>query len=478
MKYFSIMREYIYQKKVLIAPLFVLVFFFCFYLGAANIFAGDLPVLLVSVFLSAFSLAFAYLYSGTYSQSVAASFLGLSLILVFGYLKFLWILFFPESLNPYYQEFLWFVFRSRDALLSALTAQSVATAGFSAAVILGAYLSSKCFIGNRQLPVAPPSVEVEHSGVVLFSLLFFVFVVHVLIFRYKIGFMGLNPQPLPLHLAGILHYTNTIVIPYFILIYVFVSGRTAHLLFSRSGLALLLCWAISDTFLRTSRASLFLAPLLIVLLALTGGLQLRRLEKIFLGVVFFLALLSVPFVSEYRVARAIGESGLPAVSLAIDNVSKRENRYLGSLDFLFMRIPGIETTTLIMGVGGAPLKDRAVEVLFSKDSVPGYITKELLGIKSVQGLAPGLVGTLYLVGGYSGILTIFFVLGLLASFGWDYVTGLHIVTMPVLKAYLLFFFFSLLTEGSIQVFAKQLPFIAFSVVLCELYVVAGKVRNS
>ena len=211
---------------------------------------------------------------------------------------------------------------------------------------------------------------------------------------------------------------------------------------------------IIDMLLRNSRSSLLLAVLLLVFLILIDGIKLRRNEKVFFGVVVLLAFVMVPIMTEYRYIRV--NYNLPhieAFSNALNDVGRNWLMQLfKGLQFVFFRMPGIESLWCMIAWQGEPLGIHSIDVINSKNGIAGYLTYIIYPLRETDNtlLAPGFVGWFYLVAGLPAIVLGSIFAGALSVLGWKFLGRRYIESGPVAQVFFLWMFFLALTEGTLD----------------------------
>jgi hypothetical protein len=96
-------------------------------------------------------------------------------------------------------------------------------------------------------------------------------------FIYRIGQMGVDPgEPLPFRLKGVIFYARHVLIPLLILAIIYRATLASETRSVSVGLILLAMHGVSDAILRGSKSSLLLCLLLVVFLAASEGMRIRR----------------------------------------------------------------------------------------------------------------------------------------------------------------------------------------------------------
>ena len=144
---------------------------------------------------------------------------------------------------------------------------------------------------------------------------------------------------------------------------------------------------------------------------------------------------------------------------------------LGSIGFVFFRIPGIETTILVLGLASSPLWGASLKVMFTGAGLVGYLSETLLGIppESHMAVAASFIAGAYLAGGWPGVVLASFAAGAFSVAVFPLVESLAARTARVGRALALLLFFWLTTEGFSPMFLKQAAAACLSVGLFELF---------
>lgn len=422
--------------------------------------------------LSAISASAVCLELSRRGAAAIAAWMSLVLIFVFGYLKFYWILFDPISPQQFFPEYVWPVFRQKELRLPVF---SLLTLAFSASCVCILMLFRTMDRFNFRSSVERPAVtEAPGWGGLSLKLLYvlpaLIFCILGVVRYFQIGIPGVFTQPLPLRLSGVLYYTQTIIIPCLILVQVMAATRASRAGAARCGIGLLIVWAVGDALVRGSRASLLMVPLLLIFLALNGGVKIRRREVVLVLAIALAALVVSPLGIQYRGLRGEGVGVFQALYELRAGVSLSFSGLYRTLVFFFFRIPGAETLLALLGMYAEPLGDKAVAVMRSADGLSGYITTKIFLSKFMTAYAPSYYGGAYLLGGYGGIIIGAAVSALLSVAGWLFLRGLRLAVLPIAATLYLLVLFFLLTEGPTSMIPKQAFFAIFSVVLCEVIV--------
>jgi len=276
-----------------------------------------------------------------------------------------------------------------------------------------------------------------------------------LAYNYHIGEMGSKvAEPLPFRLNGVIFYSRLVVIPLLLLLLIYLADASKHLIVSRIGLLLLLGHGISDMLIRNSRSGLLLCVLLVLFLMVVGGIRFYRREKVFLGLALISAMLMIPFITQYRYHRTIGDAPtVDAMNSAIGAVfNGGYTSLLSGFEFVFFRIPGIEAIVSILGLGAKPLGMESLSILGQGNGMAGYVTNVVYQIPetSVTLAAPSYLGWFYIVGGVPLVVIGAILVSIFAVTLWSWLKKLDLMCSPVVQVFFLWMIFIAITEGTID----------------------------
>jgi hypothetical protein len=274
-------------------------------------------------------------------------------------------------------------------------------------------------------------------------------------FIYRIGQMGVDPgEPLPFRLKGVFFYARHVLIPLLILAIIYratLAGETRSVLV---GLILLAMHGVSDVILRGSKSSLLLCLLLVIFLAASEGIRIRRKGLVMIGVLALSGILLMPTITQYRAFRFDNDAGL--LQLFFSALIAANQDFIGvlnkSFNDLYFRIPGIETTWAIHYLVEEPLGPGLFETIRSQFGVTGYLNFEIyqVPVEAYTLYAPGFVGWLYLAGGWSGLTIGSIVLALLCVWMPRWFYGGRLLWPPVANTFFLWILFVSLTDGTLD----------------------------
>lgn len=400
------------------------------------------------------------------SRPGPAAWLLFLLTLIFGFAKFYLIAlspetvktFFPPSAGPYfddpgvlYRAFALQVlgFAALCAALSFFTPQSAGLDVESAGETSGWYAAAKII------------------SLAAFSA---VAVCAYLVGTFGIGVLGVPPRPLPFHLSGAVFYLQIVGIPALLLCQILASDKAGARKLLVAGWLAMFLWAGTDAALRGSKGSLFLAPLLLVFLMLSGGFVPRWTHAVAAAIPVLAGVAAAPLITAYRGFRIAGAAGWQALMGAVSAYSISSSGLIKSSVVIFFRIPGVETAIALAGVGAPVLGVSGVETALSGGGLGEYITRTvfLLPPDYQHSFAPSFLGGACLVGGFAGVAGAFFLAGLLAAWGWKFLGRFPLRSLPVARALFLAVLFWGMTEGITPIQLKQAASAAFFVALAEV----------
>ena len=465
------------MSSVLITLAVFLLFAAGYQATAGKLAAGGAQYLLLNIAGAAIA-SFTILKLKDYDVPLPARMLFL-ILLIFGYFKFYWLVLAPKFAQTFFTAKVKLLFLDPESLAAAFRIQTVSFLVYCAALL------GFCALGGKKKGAASLSAEKEEvpcpSAAKVFTALalFLLPVLMFLVYRYKVGVLGMPSKPLPLHLSGVIFYLQIIFLPGLLLAQIYSASRSGSPRLARAGGGLLLLWAVADAVLRTSRASLLLAPLLILFLALSGGLKLRKTE---IGAVLgagFMAVFFLPMITRYRELRMCAATSFDAIAFLLYNFSLAPRDLLGSIAFLVFRVPGVETLVLVLGFPSPVIGSGCFRVLFSGDGLSGYLTHRLMGAPAgdLSGFATSFLGGAYLCGGVPAVVIASVLAALVATYGWNALKALRLETLPVARTFFLILLFWGMTEGVSPTLFKQAAAAAVSLLAFETVMRLGRAQG-
>lgn len=392
-----------------------------------------------------------------FKRRYAAVWFGLIIIVTVYILRFYWITIDPSPVKvmlpaPSYRDMLPEV----DNLFNAFRLSAVAFAAFSFSAAAMLFLlrtqdnsahhveehgetASHWLIARLILLVMPP------------LMLALAYIAH----KYHIGEMGAAPgEPLPFRLNGAVFYARTVLLPLMVLVFMYSAEHSGHAVVARLGVLLLLSHGVIDMLIRGSRSSLLLCVLLLAFLVMAGGMQIRRKERIFIGIMIIIAIIMVPVMTDYRHWRVSQDlSVVDALNNAVGSVAIGWwGAFTKGVKFVFFRMPGAESLWAMLSRGAEPLGMQSLDVMAAKNGMAGYLTYHLHPMKIEDNtlLAPGFVGWFYLVAGIPAIVLGSVAAAIFSILGWKYLSRAYLVYGPIAQTFLLWMLFVALTEGTLD----------------------------
>ncbi|MDD5208126.1 MAG: hypothetical protein PHV36_01950 [Elusimicrobiales bacterium] len=402
-------------------------------------------------------------------ENNAAAWLVFCILLVFGYAKFYWLVLDPAPVMQFFPEGrAWEFFGSSSALLEAFRMQTMGFAAFC--LSLAALLRFK----KKSRSFDPARLEIPPAFLRFSSFLFFcVFLLSAsLMHKYKIGLLGMASAPLPFHLSGLIFYLHTMVLPIVIVTFIYLCGTAGKYWWSRLGMLAFVLWALSDVVLRTSRASLMLVPLLVLFLALSGGIKIKKYEVLAGLGLGLLAVILSPLIWGYRICRLSGLGSLVSIISSISAFHPRIADFSKAASFIFFRVPGIETAVVVSGFMVKPLWAGTFGVLFSGKGFSWYLGHSAFGLPfdAPNGFATPFIAQWYMAGGYPGIALAAIAALFISVAAWDRLKRSEYMIAPVAGAFFLLILFWALTEGVSPYLLKQ-SFVAASVLFAAEFTI-------
>lgn len=399
----------------------------------------------------------------------SAAWLVFFLLMLFGYAKFYWLVVDPMPIREFFTEWWsWRHFEVPATLLDAFLIQTLGFAGFCLSVF---FLPPRL----KDVPAQGVTSAVIRSSVLAYyfcALAGLLLASVLLVHKFKIGFMGMVSDPLPLRLSGLIFYFHTMLLPILIVAAICLAETARRHFWSRAGIILLIIWAVSDVLLRSSRASLMLVPLLLLFLALSGGIKIRKAEALAGFGIGFMAIILSPLIWSYRVFRLSGCGSFAALKASVSSFSFTTAGLAKSLSFIFFRVPGIDIPVIVSGFKVKVLGAEAFDVLFSEKGYSWYLGHFAFGLPfdAPNGFATPFIGQWYMAWGYPGIVLAGIAAGVFSVTAWDRLMKCGSPLAPVARAFFLLLFFWGLTEGVSPAFFKQVFVASAALLFGELLV--------
>lgn len=386
-----------------------------------------------------------------------AAWLVFLVMLIFGYAKFYCIVLFPDLPHPFFPTAAAPYFEDPAILFRAVLMQTISFGVLCASFILFTFNYPVHYV-RPCLPALLPRESYLRGSAILLWIIGFLFPLLIwLVYKYKIGVLGIPSAPLPFHLSGLIFYSQIIWLPGIILSLIYTASKAGHRPRVLLGGVLLFLWSIADAVLRGSKGSLLVAPLLLIFLWLSDGIKFRKGELYSVFAAGTLALLSTPVMAAYRIGRLSGEAMPAALLSALRNYSFSPSVFLESSLFIFFRVPGIETAIVVLGLGAVPLGPSSFNLLISGSGVGGYITQRLflMPVEYAHSFASSFLAGAYLLSGYSGVIAASILVVFASTYIWRKLEAIPIEALPVALSFFLLILFYGLTEGPSPILFKQ-----------------------
>lgn len=398
-------------------------------------------------------------------KRATASWLLVCLLFVFGYLKYIWILFDPVSPRQFFPRYVWPSFALPEFFFPVFAVQTLGFIGACLGILISFHLLDRSANDARDGMKAQtlPRISFCAWGISAASAALTLLSVKI----FNVGVLGADPRPLPLHLSGVIYYSQTILLPMAIAAQIYIAEKNGKSTLARAFILLLFLWAGGDALVRASRASLMEAPLILVFMAFCGGVTIRRAELAAISAVLVIGLLITPLTYEYRLLRVAGVGVMESMRGMAGQLSNGWYSLFKTAIFFFFRIPGAETVFALLGMGTEPLKGAFPQVLVSTGGLPEYLTREVFRVTYVMSYAPSFIGGAYAIWGYPAILLSSISAAAISVFGWNRLPLAKLQLGPVIAAFFLLIFFMFLTEGLTPIAVKQAVSAAAACALLE-----------
>lgn len=458
-----------------------LVFIFGFFLTFKH-YEGNVVEYLAYNLLASVSCAVLLTQVKLFDQKYIAVWVALILLVLLYFFRFYWItnsafqLKYLLPLNAYDT-----MVNDRDALLQAFKLSAIAFACFSFSS------SALLFFMRKQDSHVHQYIDSNNStlyGVMakcsLWLVTLLMLVLAYITYKYHIGEMGVpSGEALPFRLKGVVFYARTVLIPLIIILSIYLAERSGLIVASRLGMLILIMHGVMDMLLRNSRSGLLLALLLLVFLMLTAEIKLQRKEKVFFAVMMVLATIMIPIMSVYRNMRYLNFSYVDAFSNAFNVVSNDwVTQILFGLNFLFYRLPGIESLWCMIAHRAEPLGIQSVDIINAANGIAGYYTDLIYPppqvVKTLY--APGFCGWFYLAAGLPGTVIGSLFTGALSVYGWKFLGHRYLESATIARVFFLWMLFMVLTEGTLDsmVYMFLVGLITIMVIEVGLRIFTGK----
>jgi hypothetical protein len=382
------------------------------------------------------------------------------------YFKFYWIVYDPDIIQTVWFPQLHWIAAAPRVLISAYATTTYAFTSFC----ITSWGLMTISHGTRQLFLAD-RIRYRHVIWALVGLLSVLMAVSTdLMYTYGIGVMAAEGVYLPFRLAGVVFYTRFVVIPGLILLLIWSgeeSGLGEGVAF---GLLLLMIHGMSETVLKGSKAGLlWLLVQLGMLWVLTNRLTKRRGTWSLILIGMNLALF--PAIQAYRLGRtsdadlSINYGMSQALGSMLQGSGQMSGMLEAALKMTAFRFTGMDLLLPILGSGVQKLGLG----YFFDPYVGRVMTTDVYGYSehAIQGIAPGVVGWFYLVGG--NLLVVIGIVCLLISqwLFWRALSRLRLRALPVAQVLCAFIIFGFWMDGAFDYFLRTVGALITAICVCE-----------
>ena len=283
----------------------------------------------------------------------------------------------------------------------------------------------------------------------------------------NIGLMAAKGPELPFRIAGWMVYSLRALVPGLFLLAAAMGERIdrSHLL--RSAVIGLVVAGAGDMLVTTSKASLVLAGVrLLLLMQVMGTLSRARLQ--IAGVALVALALMFPFFAALRAARVYGLGGAEAVRAASEDRPRDRESVADLIRPAVMRISG--SNTLLPLIALEPIPAVAVAGFVSPIGITSYVTVAVYGHPpdAPAAEAPGLVGWFHLAGGLPFVVLGIPAFVLLIELLWRTVWYVPLLSRDVALALFGAYLLTVVTDGVIEGVGLPLLVLAGTAVALEL----------
>lgn len=382
------------------------------------------------------------------------------------YLKFYLMVWNPDimPLGPFRR--LQWIIKSPEILLNTYATMTYAFVTFC--------LTSWCLLVYTKIPRSHSfKREVNYRRIfsVLIWLIPLLMIVTTLV-MYVTGMarMAAESVYLPFHLAGWIFYIRTALIPALLLLLVWCSDKAGSRKQLTFGILLLFLHGLSDMLLRSSRGSLLMLFMMLMLLFVIAGQLTKQRIRLF-AIILLMTMLLWPVISVYRYIRAgsysvsIGDSLSESIASmsSYGSISVPETLSEAIKSVLF-RFVGVDSLLSIVDAGAQPLGFN----VFST-SVPSYFKVEVMGYSpdTIIGLSPSLPGWFYIVGGNYLVVAGMFCFVLLTWTIWRALSKSRLRCLPVAQTLFLFWVFRISSSGVLDRQYLNILVIVGAIAMCE-----------
>jgi len=372
---------------------------------------------------------------------------------------------------------------SPEIVINAYTITTVSLCAFSIGVYLATKTSKASLITNHLLQhFSQITVRSRYKKWLLVYVFIAIFTSGILLYIQALFRIGARIDPtnsgsqLPFKLTGIIHYSNSLLIPAIFLLLIFLADKFNNRLALRTGIVFYFIHAAMATVITTSKGPI---PMAMASLAIVWGLSGRFTpgrRTIFIAAI---PLLSSVFsiASSLRALREVGEVGsLAKLPEAIAALSELSNDGSSSSSLVFVtRVIGVENLFNISSYFDLyniqSNLNWTQEILFNSElDINDFFATEVLGVKKLIGLgiSAGLTGSFYLVLANVWLVGLcIFIYTILWHTIFYHVSNMPLVTKPIALAQICVLAAGATSEGSLNALPYQIILILGIILLGE-----------
>ncbi len=390
----------------------------------------------------------------------------LGVFIVAYYLKFYVMVWEPEIIpSGFFRRFYWMI-NSTEILLDTYSTMTYAFVTFC--------LTAWWLLVFTKTPqIQPFKREINYRRIIpilIWLLLPLMIVTAGIMYSTGIGRMGAEAVYLPFRLAGWIQHIRVSLIPALLLLLIWYSDRAGWQKHLNFGILLLFLHALSDMLLRSSKGSLLVMFMMLILLFVIVGKITKQRIHLF-GIILSITIVLWPIISAYRGFRSgsypvpIGSSLSKSIGgiLSFGSISFLEILSNASKSFFF-RFVGGDSLLAIVGSGLQPMGTSAFNISITK-----FVTVEIFGFPSDKpmGVGPSLLGWFYIVGGNYLVVVGIFCLMLLTWMIWYSFSKARLRCLPVAQTLFLSLIISIFSGGALD--GKYLTVLVMigSIAVCE-----------
>jgi len=339
------------------------------------------------------------------------------------YLKFYWLV-----LNPNFafqrSYLLLQVIDSEEILISTYRIVTYSFVGFCAIawIFLNKIKTKKIDLVFQRID-SDKIIYWKQLNLFILPLVFIlIFFSNYLMYSKNIAIMGAKSVYLPFRLAGIIFYTNAVIIPGILIFLCWLNYQKKTRIYFLLSISLLILHGLAQTLIRTSKGVIIGILICIIFLLIIERIKFSKGKLLFFGISILLIFILYPIISNYRWIRVVNpKAGLfsgisKSIMILISNSDGGfGNIFVNTFNSMFHRLTGVESLMMIISKGFNPLGIGALKnfSIFGGCGIAKIFTIEVEGIPEyiVHNSATSFLGWFYMVGGYWFAIfgTIFFI---------------------------------------------------------------------